>query len=118
MSDKKQVLVCGGVDCKEKRSLEVHQALKAGLADAPDIEVTVYSCFGECTSGPNVVIYPDKIWYNPVTLNDVQDVARCLRSGTVCDRLTGNVGEVLSDLVFDLLDSGIAGTADISQSGG
>lgn len=113
VGERKQVLVCGGVDCKSKDSLAVHDALESALSDSSGIDVTVYACFGECMSGPNVVVFPDKLWYNPVTLADVSELANCLRENRECNRLLGNVNQGLADLIFDLLDSGISGTIDL-----
>jgi (2Fe-2S) ferredoxin len=31
-------------------------------------------CFGICEKGPVVVVYPDNIWYGPVTIDDVTEI--------------------------------------------
>jgi (2Fe-2S) ferredoxin len=31
-------------------------------------------CLDQCEHGPNLVIYPDAVWYGGVTLNDVDEI--------------------------------------------
>src|SRR5439155_27357306 len=59
----KYVLVCQNVDCMQRGSGELFQKLKDKLAGSEDIEVKSYICFGGCQSGPNIVLYPQKVWY-------------------------------------------------------
>jgi (2Fe-2S) ferredoxin len=36
--------------------------------------VTESSCMGPCAFGPTVVVYPDGIWYQKVSANDVAEI--------------------------------------------
>ena len=36
--------------------------------------VTESSCLGPCDFGPTVVVYPDSVWYNKVTPDDVPEI--------------------------------------------
>jgi (2Fe-2S) ferredoxin len=34
-------------------------------------------CLDQCEHGPNLVVYPDAIWYGGVTLDDVDEIIEC-----------------------------------------
>ena len=45
-------------------------------------------CFGICEKGPIVVIYPDNVWYGPVTPDDVGEILdEHIRGGRIIERL-------------------------------
>ncbi len=46
----------------------------ARLQLVPGVLVTESSCMGPCDYGPTVVVYPDGVWYNKVTPNDVTEI--------------------------------------------
>ncbi len=65
--------------CTNKGSKEVLEALraelgKAGLAD--EIHVTTSGSLGLCTRGPNMVVYPEGVWYSGVLKTDVAEIVR------------------------------------------
>lgn len=39
-----------------------------------DVMVTNTGCFGICSAGPIVVVYPEGVWYKEVTLDDVTEI--------------------------------------------
>jgi (2Fe-2S) ferredoxin len=41
---------------------------------AAEIGFTASGCLGFCKAGPLLVIYPEGIWYRPVTLEDVDEI--------------------------------------------
>jgi (2Fe-2S) ferredoxin len=52
-----------------------------------EVMVTNTGCFGICSMGPIVMIYPDKIWYGKVTVDDVEEIMDALEEDSVVDRL-------------------------------
>ncbi len=74
---KYHILVCGGTGCHSSDGDEIKELLQEkveehGLAD--DVEVIFTGCFGLCESGPNVVIYPEGVFYSHVELSDVEEI--------------------------------------------
>ena len=59
--------------------------LRRGLGS--EVAVTTSGCLGPCFEGPNVVVYPDGVWYAGVTEADVDDVVEHLAGGPVVERL-------------------------------
>ncbi len=89
---KQHVLVCTGPRCGGERHSErirqefrkqfVRQALPASVKDTPCL------CFGLCSYGPNVIIYPDGVAYSGVAPQDVAEIVReHLVHGRVVERL-------------------------------
>lgn len=67
---RKQVLVCGGTGCTSSGSMKVINALEAelekqGLKD--EILVVKTGCFGLCSLGPIVIVYPEGSFYSQAT---------------------------------------------------
>jgi len=64
-------------------------------------------CFGGCQAGPNIVLYPQKVWYAGVKRGDVDDIAAHAQGGPTVERLTGGIDPSLKDLIYQLLDAGL-----------
>ncbi len=65
--------------CTNRGSKEVLEALRAelgktGLAD--EILVTTSGSVGLCERGPNMIVYPDGVWYSRVQKVDVPEIVR------------------------------------------
>ncbi len=65
--------------CTNRGSKEVLEELRAelgrtGLAD--EIHVTASGSLGLCERGPNMVVYPDGVWYSGVQKADVAEIVR------------------------------------------
>ena len=103
----KYVLVCQNEDCKSRGSGELLEKLTERLKPAADVEVKPYMCFGGCGAGPNIVLYPHKVWYSGVTSGDVDEIAANADGGPVVERLTHGVDQSLKDLIYQLLDAGL-----------
>jgi (2Fe-2S) ferredoxin len=52
-----------------------------------EVAVTTSGCLGPCFEGPNVVVYPEGVWYAGVTVDDVEPICEHLAGGPVVDRL-------------------------------
>jgi sirohydrochlorin ferrochelatase/(2Fe-2S) ferredoxin len=76
---KKHVLVCGNIDCVERGSIAVLDAMRRSVqvqGRAREIRVTRTACMGRCGEGPTVAVYPDGVWYRGVRPSDVDEIVR------------------------------------------
>lgn len=103
----KYVLVCQNTDCMQRGSGPLLEQLKEKLKDSPDIEVKSYLCFGACQQGPNIVLYPQKVWYSGVKPDDLNDIVSSAEGGPVIERLTHGIDPTLKELVYQVLDAGL-----------
>jgi (2Fe-2S) ferredoxin/SAM-dependent methyltransferase len=77
--------------CAGRGSAGVVDALRReiaiqGLIDA--VQVTLCGSLGLCPHGPNMVVYPEGIWYSGVTTGDVAEIVRShFGEGDVVERL-------------------------------
>jgi len=87
----KHVLVCGNVDCSDKGSLPLIENLRREIK-SKDCQkkylVTKTSCMGRCGEGPNVIVYPDGIFYRDV---EAKDAAELVEEHFVNDRLVSRL---------------------------
>lgn len=88
---KHHVLICAGTGCTSSASMEVMEALKAKLVEAgldKEIDVVQTGCFGFCSLGPIMVVYPEGTFYNHVKASDVDEVVEShFKGGKVVERL-------------------------------
>lgn len=42
--------------------------------------VSESSCLGVCDAGPNIMIYPQKLWLSEVTLDDIPEILQTVES--------------------------------------
>ncbi len=73
----KHVLVCTNVDCAERGSVPLVEALRDELKDRGldrTVRVTRTSCMGRCGEGPTVAVYPDGVWYRGVVAADAAEL--------------------------------------------
>jgi (2Fe-2S) ferredoxin len=65
--------------CTNNGSKEVLEALRAELARTglgDEIHVTSSGSLGLCGRGPNMVVYPDGVWYSGVRKTDVPEIVK------------------------------------------
>ena len=108
--DKSSVAVCGGTACLGLGNDRVISAFeqeikKQSLEKKVDIRAT--GCHGFCEKGPNVVIYPEEIYYVQVTPEDVPEIiADTVLKKKIIDRLvytdpaTGEKTPYLNEIPF------------------
>ena len=68
------LMVCGGTACVSNHSFEIKEALekeikKQGLEN--EVLVVTTGCNGFCEAGPLLVVKPDNIFYNKLSLEDI-----------------------------------------------
>ncbi len=88
---KHHVLVCAGTGCSSSDSMEVMAALEAQLAEAglaAEIDVVKTGCFGFCSLGPIMVVYPEGTFYTHVKVSDVPEIVEShFKGGQLVERL-------------------------------
>ena len=67
-------LICAGTGCVSNKSLQVRTALeeelkKCGLEE--EVQVVITGCNGFCAVGPVMVVYPEGIFYQRLTRDDI-----------------------------------------------
>jgi len=82
----------GGLTCCAARgaaaSLEALQAAIAEEGLAEEVMVTTCDSFGMCGRGPNLIVYPEGLWYHGVTPEAAREIVReHLRNGRPVERL-------------------------------
>ena len=88
---KRAVVLCGGTGCLSSNSAEIQKKIadliaERGLADR--VSVNQVGCFGYCSQGPFVKIYPEDTLYRLVKLEDVEEIVeKDLIGGEVVERL-------------------------------
>lgn len=83
------VFVCQGTSCTARGAEGVKEAMRAALNEAdllfgkpqkanPDGNVVLTDCssVGFCDCGPAVMVYPEGVWYQGVTPEDVPAIVR------------------------------------------
>ena len=71
------VIACDGSSCHERDARDVLKALRSRIAERgvdDDVRLTVASCLRLCGRGPNMVVYPDGVWYSAVTPRRVERI--------------------------------------------
>ncbi len=73
---RKQVLVCGGTGCTSSGSKKVITALEESLKEngIEDVLIVRTGCFGLCSLGPIMIVYPEGSFYSQVTPAEVPEI--------------------------------------------
>ena len=101
------VMICAGTGCTSSNSALVaekfHEVLPVyGLED--EVKIIKTGCFGLCQKGPIVAIYPDKVFYCHVKVEDVEEiVSEHLYKGRVVKRLElSEIDEKTKEKILDI----------------
>ena len=76
--------------CVQQKGKDIIAAFAEQISDRDldaEVMVTNTGCFGLCSMGPIVMIYPDQIWYGKVTPDDVEEIMDALEEDSVVERL-------------------------------
>ena len=88
---KRHIVLCGGTGCLSNHSKEIRERFEQvleekGLSDR--VTVNQVGCFGFCSQGPFVKIFPEDTLYRLVQIEDVEEiVATDIEGGVVVERL-------------------------------
>jgi (2Fe-2S) ferredoxin len=67
------VVVCRGPNCRERGGLSLRKRLVERLRHEPEARLVGYACFGQCDFGPNVMFYPEGVWYGGMSADDAAE---------------------------------------------
>ncbi len=88
---KRHVVLCGGTGCLSSHSDEIKAEFEKLIAEknlGDKVTVNQVGCFGFCSQGPFVKIYPEDTLYRMVHLSDVEEIVNAdLIGGEVVERL-------------------------------
>ena len=88
---KRHVVLCGGTGCLSSHSHEIKEEFEKLIAEkglGDKVTVNQVGCFGFCSQGPFVKIYPEDTLYRMVHLTDVEEIVeKDLVGGEVVERL-------------------------------
>ena len=74
---KRHIVVCGGTGCLSSDSQAIIDKLKALIKEKKledKVTVNVVGCFGFCSQGPFVKIYPEDRLYHAVKVSDCEKI--------------------------------------------
>jgi (2Fe-2S) ferredoxin len=81
----------GVPSCAARGSGKVIEALRHEIAAQglmEDVQITLCGSLGLCERGPNMVVYPEGVWYSGVQPKDVAEIVRChFQQGRTVERL-------------------------------
>lgn len=85
------VLVCGGTGCTSFGSADILENFKKELENRSldkEVKVVQTGCFGLCSLGPVVIVYPEGVFYSKVKPEDVKEIVEeHLLKGRIVKRL-------------------------------
>ncbi len=88
---KRAIVLCGGTGCLSSNSAEIKEKIEQILNDKGlfnQVSVNLVGCFGFCSQGPFVKIYPEDTLYRLVTIDDVEEIIeKDIIGGEIVERL-------------------------------
>jgi (2Fe-2S) ferredoxin len=77
--------------CHSKAGVDVLAKFNEEISDrelSNEVFITNTGCYGICEKGPIVVVYPDNVWYGPVSPTDVAEIMdQHIEGGKAVERL-------------------------------
>lgn len=104
----REVLICAGGGCIASGSLKIKQKLHEKIAAAGlTVDVVETGCLGPCAKGPVMMINPGRVFYENVSLDDVDEIFEShIKNGNEVERLlhrnadTGNPVSKMEEVDF------------------
>ena len=88
---KRAILLCGGTGCISSNSMDIKAAFEKLVAEngmGDKVTVNIVGCFGFCSQGPFVKIFPEDTLYRLVKLEDVEEIfEKDIKGGEIVERL-------------------------------
>lgn len=82
--DKTYCMICGGTGCHATGSIPIKEALENEISEKgleEKLQVVETGCNGFCAKGPLLVVQPDGIFYQKLTVDDVPGLVESLAGG-------------------------------------
>lgn len=70
--DRPEILSCGGVISKEI-AIELKNFVDEVKLKGK-VRISTTKCLGQCDLGPNVMIYPQEVWFSHCNLESIDDI--------------------------------------------
>ena len=90
-SGMRAMVLCGGTGCLSSNSAEIKEKLEKMIAEkglSNRVTVNQAGCFGFCSQGPFVKIFPEDTLYRMVSIDDVEEIIeKDIIGGEVVERL-------------------------------
>ena len=90
-SGKRAIVLCGGTGCLSSNSIEIREKFEKIIAErglGDKVTVNQVGCFGFCSQGPFVKIFPEDTLYRMVSLDDVDEIIETdIIGGGIVERL-------------------------------
>ena len=88
---KRHIVLCGGTGCLSSHSTEIKAEFEKIISEknlGDKVTVNQVGCFGFCSQGPFVKIYPEDTLYRMVKIEDVAEIVEHdIEKGEIVDRL-------------------------------
>ena len=88
---KRAILLCGGTGCLSSNSMEIKEKFEKLIAEnnmGDKVTVNIVGCFGFCSQGPFVKIFPEDTLYRLVKVDDVEEIfEKDIVNGEIVERL-------------------------------
>lgn len=88
---RRHIVLCGGTGCLSSHSAEIKAEFERLIGEknlGDKVTVNQVGCFGFCSQGPFVKIYPEDTLYRMVKLDDVLEIVeKDIEGGEIVDRL-------------------------------
>ena len=88
---RRHIVLCGGTGCLSSHSAEIKAEFERLIAEknlGDKVTVNQVGCFGFCSQGPFVKIYPEDTLYRMVKIEDVAEIIeKDIEGGEIVDRL-------------------------------
>ena len=91
LGGKRAILLCGGTGCLSSNSMDIKKKFES-LIEANNlgdkVSCNIVGCFGFCSQGPFVKIYPEDTLYRLVQEDDVEEIfEKDIKNGEIVERL-------------------------------
>ncbi len=91
--------------CAASGSQQVLEALRSAIHEAglhDNVQITTCGSLGLCERGPNMVVYPEGVWYSRVQVDDVAEIVReHFGSGRPVARLQSGEAAALKEEILE-----------------
>ncbi len=88
---KRAILLCGGTGCLSSDSMAIKEKFEELIASnnmQDKVTVNIVGCFGFCSQGPFVKIFPEDTLYRLVKVDDVEEIFETdIKNGQIVERL-------------------------------
>ncbi len=91
MPKRLDVVICGGTNCSSSNSIKIKEKIEEELKKRnldEEVNLVVSGCMGLCQMGPNMVVYPDEVFYIRLKEEDAVEIVEThFLKGRVVKRL-------------------------------